>query len=50
MTSKNNAKLEGELTCHFKIDMGNLTNLRRVLESLKNMYFNGFLLNKVYIV
>ena len=27
MTMKNNAKFEEELTCHFKIDMRNLTNL-----------------------
>ena len=26
MTMKNDAKFEGEWTCHFKIDMGNLTN------------------------
>ena len=26
MTMKNDAKFEDELTCHFKIDMRNLTN------------------------
>ena len=26
MTMKNNVKFEGELTCHFKTDMRNLTN------------------------
>ena len=26
MTMKNNAKIEEELTCQFKIDMKNLTN------------------------
>ena len=26
MTMKNDAKIEKELTCQFKIDMGNLTN------------------------
>ena len=26
MTMKNDAKIEKELTCHFKIDMMNLTN------------------------
>ena len=26
MTMKNNTKFEEELTCHFKTDMGNLTN------------------------
>ena len=25
-TMKNDAKFEGELTCHFKVDMRNLTN------------------------
>ena len=27
MTMKNDAKFEEELTCHFKVDMRNLTNL-----------------------
>ena len=27
MTMKNDAKFDKELTCHFKIDMRNLTNL-----------------------
>ena len=26
MTMKNYAKFEEELTCHFKVDIGNLTN------------------------
>ena len=26
MTMKNDAKLEEELTCHFKVDIRNLTN------------------------
>ena len=47
MTIKNDAKFEEELTCQFKIDMGNLTNLIRALENLKNLHFNGLLLNKV---
>ena len=50
MTIKNDAKFEEELTCQFKIDMGNLTNLTRALENLKNLHFNGLLLNKVYNV
>ena len=50
MTLKSNAKFEEELTCHFKIDMGNLTNSDRALESLRNFHFNGLLLSKVYIV
>ena len=27
MKMKNDTKFEGELTCQFKIDMGNLTNV-----------------------
>ena len=50
MTMKNNAKFEEELTAKLKIDMRNLTNFDRVLENLKNVHFNGFLLNKVYHV
>ena len=42
MTMKNDTKFEGELTCHFKIDMRNLT---RKLESLKNLHFNVLLLS-----
>ena len=30
MTMKNDAKFEEELTCHFKIDMMNLTNMHRL--------------------
>ena len=29
MTMKNDAKFEEELTCHFKVDMRNLTNFDR---------------------
>ena len=47
MTMKNDTKIEEELTCSFKIDMRNLTNLTRALESLKNLRFNG---SKVYNV
>ena len=50
MTMKNDAKFEEELTCQFKIDMGNLKNLTQALENLKNLHFNGLLLNKVYNV
>ena len=49
-TITNDAKFEEELTCQFKIDMKNLTNLTRVLENLKNLRFNGLLFNKVYNV
>ena len=48
ITMKNDTKMEVELTCRFKIDMRNLTNLTRVLESLKNLYFNRLLVTKVY--
>ena len=50
MTMKNDAKIEKELTCSFKIDMRNFTNLTRALESLKNLGFNWLLVTKVYIV
>ena len=50
MAMKNDAKIEEELTCCFKIDMRNLTNLTRTLESLNNLRFNGLLVTKVYIV
>ena len=48
MEMKNDAKSERELTGQFKTDMRNLTNLTRALENLKNLYFNGLLLTKVY--
>ena len=41
MTMKDYAKFEEELTCHFKVDMRNLTNF--------DLSTNGFLLSKVYI-
>ena len=50
MTMKNDAKFEGELTCHFKVDIRNLIILTQALESLKNFHFNLLLLSKVYIV
>ena len=49
MTMKNHAKFEVELTCHFKIDMRNLTNFDPSTESPQNFHFNVFLLSKVYI-
>ena len=49
-TLKNDTKFEEESTCQFKIDMRNLTNFDRALKNLKNLYFNGLLLNKVYNV
>ena len=50
MTMKNDAKFEGELTCHFKVDIRNLIILTQALESLKNFHFNLLLLSEVYIV
>ena len=38
MPMKNDEKSEEELTCHFKIDIRNLT---QKLENLKNLHFNG---------
>ena len=48
ITMKNDTKIEGELTCRFKTDMRNFTNLTRALKSLENLRFNGFLVTKVY--
>ena len=50
MTMKNDREIEEELTCRFKTDMMNLTNLTRALESLKNLRFNGLLVTKGYNV
>ena len=50
MKMKNDAKIEAQLTCQFKIDMRNLTNLTQELENLKNLHFNGLLWAKVYNV
>ena len=37
MTMKNNAKFEEELTCHFKTNMGNLTNFDSSTQKSKNV-------------
>ena len=50
MTMKNYTKFEEELTCHFKVDMRNLTNFDRSTLNSKKFHFNGVLLSKVYIV
>ena len=50
MRMKNDPKFEEDLTCQFKIDMGNWMNLIRALENLKNVNFNELLLTKVYNV
>ena len=42
MAMKNDAKFEEQLTCQFKIDIKNLTNLTRVLENRKNVNFHCF--------
>ena len=46
MIRKDEGKFEEELTCQFKLDVSNLTNLTRALENLKNLHFHGLLLNK----
>ena len=46
---KNDAKLEDELTSHFKIHLRIWWIFTRALESLKNFHFNGLFLSKVYI-
>ena len=46
MTVKNDVKFEEELTPQLKIDMRNFTKF----DPLKNLLFNGLLLNKVYNV
>ena len=50
MKMKNDTKIEEELTCCFKIDIRNLMNLTRALESLKTLLFNGLVVIKVYNV
>ena len=49
MTLTSDAKFEEKLICCFKNEK-NLVNFDRVLESLKNMHFDWFLLRKVYNV
>ena len=50
MTLKNDEKFEVELTCHFKIDVRNLTNFNpSTLKSQKCELNNGLFLGKVYI-
>ena len=46
ITIENDEKCEEELTCQFKIDMRNLTNI----DQSKNLKFNGLLLTKFYNV
>ena len=49
-TMKNDAKFEEELTCHFKVDMSNLTNFDLSTWKSQNLHFNGLFLTKVYNV
>ena len=48
MTMKNDAKFKEELTCHFKIDMWNLTNFDPSTQ--KSQKLNGLLLIGVHNV
>ena len=50
MTMKNETKFEEELTCQFKIDMGDIDKFwpEYILENPKNLHFNRLLLAKVY--
>ena len=50
MTLKNDEKSEEKFTWRFKIDIRNSTSFDLRIENLKNLYFNGLLLIKVYNV
>ena len=50
MTMKNDAKLEREMTCHFKLDMRNLTNFDPSTRKSQNLHFNELFLMEVYNV
>ena len=50
MTMKNDAKLKRELTCHFKLDMRNLTNFDPSTRKSQNLHFNELFLMEVYNV
>ena len=39
MTMKNDTKIEKELTCHFKIDIRNLTNFDANTQKSKKLVF-----------
>ena len=49
MTMKNDIKFEEELTCHFKVDMKNLTNFDPSMWKSQIFSFNVLLLRKTYI-
>ena len=40
MTTKNDAKFEKELTCHFKIEIRNLTNFDPSTRKSQNLHFD----------
>ena len=50
MKMKNNAKFDEELTCHFKIDMRNLTNFDSGTQKSKKFALYVAPLTKVYSV
>ena len=50
MKMKNDARIEEEWTCQFKVDMRKLTNFDPNTQKSQNLQFNELLLNKVYNV
>ena len=38
MTMKNDAKFEEEMTCHFKVDMRNLTNFELSTQKVRKIF------------
>ena len=50
MTMKNDAKFDEELLVSSKLTWGIWWILTEALENLKNLHFNGLILNKVYNV
>ena len=50
MIMKNDTKFEEELTCHFKVDMKNVTNFDPSTWKYQNFHFNVLLLSKVYLL
>ena len=50
MKMENDAKIEEELTCQFKVNMRKLTNFDSSTQKSQNLHFNELLLNKVYNV
>ena len=50
MKMKNDAKIEEELTCQFKVNIRKLTNFDSSTQKSQNLHFNELLLNKVYNV